>query len=301
MAKQLLFDQEARAAMKDGIDALADAVKITLGPKGRNVVLDKKFGAPTITNDGVTIAKDIELDDPFENIGAQLAKEIASKTNDIAGDGTTTATVLGQAIVARRPEERRRRRQPDGPQARHREGAPSSSSSSCKQNCHAGDRARADGAGRRHLRRQRRGHRRPHRRGDGEGRQGRRRHRRRVEGHRRPKSSTSRAWQFDRGYISPYFVTNSEKMEAEIDDPYILITDKKISAVADILPVLEQRPPGQQEPADHRRGRRRRGAGDAGGEQAARHDQRRRRQGAGLRRPPQGQPRRPRRPDRRHA
>ena len=100
MAKQLLFDQEARAAMKDGIDALADAVKITLGPKGRNVVLDKKFGAPTITNDGVTIAKEIELEDPFPNIGAQLAKEIASKTNDIAGDGTTTATVLGQAIVA---------------------------------------------------------------------------------------------------------------------------------------------------------------------------------------------------------
>src|SRR4051794_6188764 len=99
MAKQLLFDEEARHALKRGIDALADAVKITLGPKGRNVVLDKKFGAPTITNDGVTIAKDIELDEPFENIGAQLAKEVASKTNDIAGDGTTTATVLAQAIV----------------------------------------------------------------------------------------------------------------------------------------------------------------------------------------------------------
>ncbi|MEX2031627.1 MAG: TCP-1/cpn60 chaperonin family protein, partial [Dehalococcoidia bacterium] len=99
MAKQLLFDEEARQALRNGIDALADAVKMTLGPRGRNVVLDKKFGAPTITNDGVTIAKDIELADRFENIGAQLAKEIASKTNDIAGDGTTTATVLGQAIV----------------------------------------------------------------------------------------------------------------------------------------------------------------------------------------------------------
>src|SRR5574341_1175708 len=99
MAKQLLFDEAARHAMKAGVDALADAVKITLGPKGRNVVLEKKFGSPTITNDGVTIAKDIELDDPFENIGAQLAKEIASKTNDITGDGTTTATVLGQSIV----------------------------------------------------------------------------------------------------------------------------------------------------------------------------------------------------------
>ncbi len=99
MAKQLLFDEQARQALRDGIDALADAVKMTLGPKGRNVVLDKSFGAPTITNDGVTIAKDIELSAPFENIGAQLAKEIASKTNDVAGDGTTTATVLGQAIV----------------------------------------------------------------------------------------------------------------------------------------------------------------------------------------------------------
>ena len=99
MAKQLLFDEQARQALRDGIDALADAVKMTLGPKGRNVVLDKKFGSPTITNDGVTIAKDIELSAPFENIGAQLAKEIASKTNDIAGDGTTTATVLGQAII----------------------------------------------------------------------------------------------------------------------------------------------------------------------------------------------------------
>ena len=100
MAKQLLFDEEARQALRQGIDALADAVKITLGPKGRNVVLAKSFGAPTITNDGVTIARDIELENPFHNIGAQLAKEVASKTNDIAGDGTTTATVLAQAIVA---------------------------------------------------------------------------------------------------------------------------------------------------------------------------------------------------------
>src|SRR5471032_2879333 len=98
-AKQLEYSEDARRALRRGIDALADAVKITLGPKGRNVVLDKKFGSPTITNDGVTIAKDIELEDPFENIGAQLAKEVASKTNDIAGDGTTTATVLAQAII----------------------------------------------------------------------------------------------------------------------------------------------------------------------------------------------------------
>ena len=99
MAKQLLFDEQARHSLREGIDQLANAVKITLGPRGRNVVLDKSFGSPTITNDGVTIAKDISLEDPFQNVGAQLAKEIASKTNDIAGDGTTTATVLGQAIV----------------------------------------------------------------------------------------------------------------------------------------------------------------------------------------------------------
>src|SRR5579872_3121073 len=99
MAKQLLFNEEARRELKRGVDALADAVKVTLGPKGRNVVLDKKFGAPTITNDGVTIAREIELEDPFENMGAQLVKEVAIKTNDIAGDGTTTATVLAQAIV----------------------------------------------------------------------------------------------------------------------------------------------------------------------------------------------------------
>ncbi len=121
MAKQLVFDEEARHSLKRGIDALADAVKITLGPKGRNVVLDKKFGAPTITNDGVTIAKDIELDEPFENIGAQLAKEIASKTNDIAGDGTTTATVARPGDCPGRPQERRRRRQPHGPEARPRD------------------------------------------------------------------------------------------------------------------------------------------------------------------------------------
>src|SRR5438270_11900971 len=100
MAKQLLFNEEARRELKRGVDALADAVKVTLGPKGRNVVLDKKFGAPTITNDGVTIAKEIELDDPFENMGAQLVKEVATKTNDIAGDGTTTATVLAQAMIS---------------------------------------------------------------------------------------------------------------------------------------------------------------------------------------------------------
>ena len=121
-AKMIAFDEEARRALERGMNQLADAVKITLGPKGRNVVIEKKWGAPTITNDGVSIAKEIELEDPLEKIGAELVKEVAKKTNDVAGDGTTTATVLAQAMVQRGPPQRRRRRQPDGPQEGHREG-----------------------------------------------------------------------------------------------------------------------------------------------------------------------------------
>ena len=120
MPKILKFDEDARRGLEAGVNKLADAVKVTLGPKGRNVVLEKKFGAPTITNDGVSIAREVELDDPFENMGAQLVKEVATKTNDVAGDGTTTATVLAQALVQRGPAQRGRRRQPDGPQAGHR-------------------------------------------------------------------------------------------------------------------------------------------------------------------------------------
>ncbi|MGI8552592.1 MAG: chaperonin GroEL [Dehalococcoidia bacterium] len=237
MAKQLLFEEDARRALKNGVDALADAVKITLGPKGRNVVLDKKFGSPTITNDGVTIAKEIELRDPFENMGAQLAKEVATKTNDVAGDGTTTATVLAQAIV--------------------REGmrnvAAGANPMILKRGIEEGVRTVVD-----RLREQSRP----------------------VQGKEQiaQVASISAAdpeignmiaevmekvgkdgvitveeskglryeteyvdgMQLDRGYVSPYFVTNSERMEAILDDPYILITDKKISAVADILPVLEK-------------------------------------------------------------
>ncbi|MCZ6546306.1 MAG: chaperonin GroEL [Chloroflexi bacterium] len=237
MAKQLLFDEEARHALREGIDALADAVKITLGPKGRNVVLAKSFGAPTITNDGVTIAKDIDLDNPFHNIGAQLAKEVASKTNDIAGDGTTTATVLAQAIVT---EGMRNVAAGANPMALKRglEHAREQLSTHIQKNAtrvttreqmaqvaaiSAADPAVGEligevmekvGA-------------------DGvitveEG-QGIRNEVEYVDG-----------MQFDRGYISPYFVTNPERMESIIDDPYILITDKKISAVNDILPVLEK-------------------------------------------------------------
>ena len=122
MSKIIKFDEEARRGLEAGVNRLANAVRVTLGPRGRNVVLDKKWGAPTITNDGVTIAKEIELEDPWENMGAQLVKEVATKTNDVAGDGTTTATVLAQAMVQRRAPERCRRRQPDGAEARHREG-----------------------------------------------------------------------------------------------------------------------------------------------------------------------------------
>jgi chaperonin GroEL len=238
MAKQLLFDQEARAAMKDGIDALADAVKITLGPKGRNVVLDKKFGAPTITNDGVTIAKEIELQDPFPNIGAQLAKEIASKTNDIAGDGTTTATVLGQSIVAeglknvtaganpmalKRGVEKgtelvvEKLRQLSIP-VTEREQMAQVAAISANNDEAVGDligevmeKVGKDGVVT-------------------------------VEESKSIRTEVEyvEGMQFDRGFISPYFVTNSDKMEAELEEPYILITDKKVSAVAEILPVLEK-------------------------------------------------------------
>jgi chaperonin GroEL len=237
MAKQLVFDEEARRSLKAGVDALAEAVKVTLGPRGRTVVLDKKFGAPAVVDDGVAIAKEIELKDPFENMGAQLAKEIATKTNDVAGDGTTTATVLGQAMV--------------------REGmknvAAGANPMALKRGLEEGVRAVVG-----HLRdmatpvtgraqiaqvatisardpevgemiaevMEKVGK-------DGvitvEESKGLNFEKEFVEG-----------MSIDRGYVSPYFVTNSERMEASLDEPYILITDKKISAVADILPVLEK-------------------------------------------------------------
>jgi chaperonin GroEL len=238
MAKQLLFDEEARHSLKRGIDALADAVKITLGPKGRNVVLDKKFGAPTITNDGVTIAKDIELEDPFENVGAQLAKEIASKTNDIAGDGTTTATVLGQAIV--------------------HEGlknvAAGANPMSLKRGLEAGAAAIVEAIKANSIQVTE---------------QQQMAQVASISANNDPSIGVligecmakvgkdgvitveeSKGIQteveyvdgmaFDRGYISPYFVTNPERMEAVVEEPVILITDKKLSAVQEILPLLEK-------------------------------------------------------------
>jgi chaperonin GroEL len=237
MAKQLLFDEEARHALRRGIDALADAVKITLGPKGRNVVLDKKFGAPTITNDGVTIAKDIELDEPFENIGAQLAKEVASKTNDIAGDGTTTATVLAQAIVHEGLKNVAAGANPMGlkrglehatqliadtireiatPVTTREQMAQVAAISAADPTIgdligEVMEKVGKDGVVT-------------------------------VEESKGINTETEyvEGMNFDRGYISPYFVTNPERMEAVIEDPYILITDKKISAVNDIVPLLEK-------------------------------------------------------------
>ena len=237
MAKQLLFDEEARHALVQGIDALADAVKITLGPRGRNVVLDKQFGAPTITNDGVTIAKDVDLEDPFENIGAQLAKEIASKTNDVAGDGTTTATVLGQAIVhegmknvaaGANPMALKRGIEKAAEAVKEQLRKDATAVTTRQQMAQVAAISAAD----QEI-------------GDliGEvmekvGKDG----VITVEESKGIMTETEyvEGMAFDRGYISPYFVTNSEKMEAELDDPYILITDKKISAVNDILPLLER-------------------------------------------------------------
>ena len=237
MAKQILFDEEARRALGRGVDALANAVKVTLGPKGRNVVLDKKFGAPTITNDGVTIARDIELEDPFENMGAQLVKEVATKTNDIAGDGTTTATLLAQAMIhegmknvaaGANPmiikkgideavktlvdEIKAKAKKVEG-QADIAQVATISSANeeTGKLIAEAMEKVGKDGVIT-------------------------------VEESKtmRTNLSVKEGMQFDRGYISPYLVTDTDKMEATLDDPYILITDRKISAINDILPILEQ-------------------------------------------------------------
>jgi len=237
MAKEILFGADARKALQSGIDQLADTVKITLGPKGRNVVLDKKFGAPLITNDGVTIAKEIELDDPFENMGAQLVKEVATRTNDVAGDGTTTATLLAQAIVREgiknvtggaNPMFVRKgiamateatvaslvksAKKVSGTEDIARVAAVSSGDENIgKLIAEAMDKVSADGVIT-------------------------------VEESKTAEtySEVVEGMMFDRGYISPYMVTDTEKMEAVIDDAFILITDKKISNIQEILPLLEQ-------------------------------------------------------------
>ncbi|GHO54124.1 chaperonin GroEL [Ktedonobacter robiniae] len=237
MAKQVVFNDEARRALKRGIDTLASAVKTTLGPKGRNVALDKKFGAPSVTHDGVTVAKEIELEDPWENMGAQLLKEAATRTNDIAGDGTTTATVLAQAIVTEglknlaagaNPMQLKYGidkgteaivaylRQLAIPVEGKKEIAQIASISAADEQigeliADVMDKVGKDGVIT-------------------------------VEESRGINFETEyvEGMQFDKGYISPYFVTNTEKMETSLENPYILITDKKISAVQDILPVIEK-------------------------------------------------------------
>jgi chaperonin GroEL len=237
MAKQIIYGEEARKALQCGIDQLADTVKITLGPKGRNVVLDKKFGAPLITNDGVTIAKEIELEDAYENMGAQLVKEVATKTNDIAGDGTTTATLLAQAIVREGMKNIAAGANPMAVKRGIAAAVNASVEKLAKQSqkvkgsediariatVSSGDeeigkliaesmeKVTADGVIT-------------------------------IEESKTAEtySDVVEGMQFDRGYVSPYFSTDMEKMVAELDDAMILITDKKISSIQDILPLLEQ-------------------------------------------------------------
>src|SRR5215831_17878485 len=236
-AKQLQFREDARASLKRGTDALADAVKTTLGPKGRNVALDKKFGAPTVTHDGVTVAKDIELENPYENMGAQLVKEASTKTNDVAGDGTTTSVVLAQAIVNEGLKVVAAGANPMLLKRGIEKGAEAVVNELKSQAKPVRDRAdiahvAAISAADSEI-------------GDliaevmeKVGKDG-------VitveesKGIAFEKEYTE-GMQIDRGYISAYFVTNSERMEAELEEPYILITDKKISAINEILPVLEK-------------------------------------------------------------
>ena len=237
MAKQIIYGEEARRALERGVNQLADTVKITLGPKGRNVVLDKKFGAPLITNDGVTIAKEIELEDPFENMGAQLVKEVSTKTNDVAGDGTTTATLLAQAIIREGLKNLAAGANPmimkkgiakattaaieaikenskpvNGTEDIARVGAVSSGDETIgKLIAEAMEKVSHDGVIT-------------------------------VEESKTAEtySEVVEGMQFDRGYIAPYMVTDTEKMEAVLDDAAILITDKKISNIQELLPILEQ-------------------------------------------------------------
>lgn len=237
MAKEIIYGEDARKALLSGINQLADTVKITLGPKGRNVVLDRKFGAPLITNDGVTIAKEVELDDAFENMGAQLVKEVATKTNDVAGDGTTTATLLAQALIREGMKNVTAGANPmilkKGIQSAVDEAVKAIIENSKKVTCsddiarvatisaadefigkliaEAMDKVSSDGVIT-------------------------------VEESKTAEtySEVVEGMMFDRGYISPYMVTDTDKMEAVIDDAYILITDKKISNIQEILPLLEQ-------------------------------------------------------------
>ena len=286
MAKQIIYGEDARKAIEHGVNQLADTVKITLGPKGRNVVLDKKFGAPLITNDGVTIAKEIELEDPFENMGAQLIKEVSTKTNDVAGDGTTSATVLAQAMIneglknlaaGANPMVMRKGIQKATAAAVEAVKGISQPVSGSNDIARVGTISSGD------------------------------EHIGNLIADAMEKvsqngvitieeSKTAETYsdvvegmQFDRGYLSPYMATDTEKMEAVLEDALILITDKKVTNIQ-----------GRPQAADNRRGRRGRGSGHHRSQQAARHLHLRMRQGSRLRRQTQGNASGHRDPDRRH-
>ncbi len=297
-AKEVKFHDSARHRIVAGVNVLADAVKVTLGPKGRNVVLERSFGAPTITKDGVSVAKEIELKDKFENMGAQMVKEVASKTSDVAGDGTTTATVLAQSIVQEgmkyvaagmNPMDLKRGidkaveavvaelKKMSKPTTTSKEiaqvGAISANADENIGKIIADAMEKVGKEGVITVE-------------DGSG----------LDN----ELEVVEGMQFDRGYLSPYFINNAEKQMAVLDNPYVLLHDKKISNIRDLLPVLEQVAKAGRPLLIIAEDVRRRSACHPGGEQHPRHPQDLRGEGAGLRRSPQGHAGRHRHPDRRH-
>ncbi len=295
MAKILAYNEEARQKLASGVTKLARAVRCTLGPRGRNAVIDKGWGSPTVTKDGVTVAEEIELTDPYENMGAQLVKEAASKTSDAAGDGTTTATVLAEAIykeglktlsagadpmalkrgidkaVAAVVEQIKSQSKKVSGKKEITEVASVAANndrSIGEKLADAFEKVGTDGVIT-------------------------------VEEGKSIETTVEvvEGMQFDRGYLSPHFVTDQERMEVILDDVYILIYEEKVSSPTKLIPLLEQPREGQQALVDHCRGHRGRGPGDPGGQQAARHSQGCGGQGAGVRRSAQGHAGRHRRAD----
>ena len=280
MPKILKFDEAARRGLEAGVNKLADVVKVTLGPKGRNVVIEKKFGAPTITNDGVSIAREVELDDVFENMGAQLVKEVATKTNDVAGDGTTTATVLAQALIKQGLRNVAAGANPLGLRKGIDKAVAAAVESIKEQSKEIDSKTEiaqvasisaADTAIGEVL-------------ADAIDRVG-------KDGTVTVEESNTfgidleftEGMQFDKGYLSPYFVTDAERQEAVLDDPLILFVNQKISAVHDLVPGAREGHADRQAAADRRRGRRGRGPGHPGGQQDPRHVHLGGRQGPRLR------------------